>query len=355
MPAHCGTQGPMLCLYGSVCNDTLGVCVDCPAGFRDDTTFFKGNQNCGLNVAGLVVVYFLTTLFALLVGVSALRTALAKKRSKMRSLLFLVATWNFIIPFMLLSHYLEGFQYGPVAMFLNVLILMLVNTQVSVYLHTKDLFMDLLLHYSTPEKIHRDHLLWYCFWMAQKLVFGLLAFISAIIDDDGLFNIAQVCLGVSITIEVVANIARGFMTSSKTLKAIEVVRTKIESAQMSPVVTEFAERTAKTRWIMPVYGITFIFAGIALPILFVIFDSSVPYVFVFFDFMMLTWPAVGMIPVAVMKTKLGVQMDRGKESSTLHSDDRSFNRVEATKAAPPKVLNHNNEKDATVGSYEGAY
>jgi len=343
MPAHCGPLGPMECLYGSSCNVTSGVCVDCPAGFQNDEVVFKGNQNCGLDVAGLVVIYVFTTIFSLIVSLVSLDVAVKKKKSRMRSLLLLVTLWTFLVPCLMLSHWLEGYTFGVVSSILMIAIVMLINTQVSMFQYTIDSFMGLLCNYSSQEEIYKRELYWYSFWMSIKVVFGLIIIISNAANSIDQFNIAQVCLLVFMVIEVGANVFRGHRINGKMLKAVEDLHSGLSMDRMNPIIKEFAVRVHNLRYVGPLYGAIFLACAIAIIISFVIYDSSIPYAFVLFDFIVLTWPVLGLIPVLVLRTKLGVHMDnqRTPGSSDQKYETKSFSPFSARRRNTESALTTN--------------
>ena len=82
MPAHCGPFGPMICLNGATCNETTGSCENCPYGFTNDLTLFRGNVNCGLNETGIYFIYLFTVVFAFTVSAVAAASAYPKKRAE---------------------------------------------------------------------------------------------------------------------------------------------------------------------------------------------------------------------------------------------------------------------------------
>jgi len=167
--------------------------------------------------------------------------------------------------------------------------------------------------------------------------------------------------GVSVVIEVAANILRGFATNVITARAVNKLQDNIKSNKATSVVKEFSQRRSGVLWVMPIYGVVVLAAGAAMPVLFVIYDSSIPYAFVIFDLTVMTWPAVGIVPIAVLRTKLGAQMDRNKDSSTLNSDDWSNTNYQMGKS-PTSTFHRRNktyaredERDETVvgfGSYQ---
>lgn len=334
MPARCGSQGPMLCLYGSICNETLGVCTDCPVGFTNDQVLFKGNQNCGLSIAGMIVVYCITGIFALCIALVAFKSIVGKKKSRVRSVILLVMSWNLLIPCMLLAHGLEGFQYGPVAVFLSTCILMMVNTEVSAMQYTVETVMNMVLHHSTSRKIFYQNVTWYIFWMVQKIAFGLVCFISAVLNNIDLFNIVQLCLSVSIVTEVLVNLIRGYTSNRRTVAAVMGLRVKSGQRNLNPVIEEFAMRMNRTRCILPLYAIGFVFAAAAVPALFVVYDSSIPYAFIMFDILVLTWPSVGLPPIIVFHSKLGPHMDNGKGSTMLTTEEKVRSPIVANMVSP---------------------
>ena len=313
----CGSLGPMVCLNGASCNQTVGFCENCPTGYRDDEVLYQGNQNCGLSIAGIGFVYLFTAVFGLAVSATALSTAIYKKKSRMRKILFLVAIWNFTLPFLMLSHYLEGYRFGIVSTILFTAVLMMVNTQVSVMRYTIDTFMKVLCKNSTSnEHIYNVAVGWYVFWMIDKLVCGIVMLVGLGSGDVRLYNIGQVTLDCCLLVEVGANVVQAYRHDGRIYRAVKALHKDLKQNSMNPVVLEFAARVQKSQYILPFYALVIVTAGSVVPVLFVIYDSSVPYAFVVFALIATTWPLCGFEPIILMRTKLGQQIDRTGRTTT---------------------------------------
>jgi hypothetical protein len=317
MPALCGSQGPMVCLYGAVCNETTGWCDNCPAGFRDDEVLYQGNRNCGLNEAFVIFVYVFTAVCSLLVAGFSLEASRGKKRSRMKTTLHLGFAWNVVFTASLLTHYLEGFRFGVATVVLNTLMLMIVNTQVSIVSYSMENFLVLVCNYKkTKYSLYFKEVSWYCFWMLNKLVFGMVMLIGAAQNNPYLFNAGQVSMSVSLIIEVFANIVKGFRSNRRLVTAVNQLHTDLKTDRLNPVVKEFAEKVQKTMYIGPIYGVFVLGLGTFIPVLFAIYDSSIPYVFILWSVIIIFQPVIGIGPILLLKSKLGAQLDKGSKSAT---------------------------------------
>jgi len=314
MPAKCGSQGPMLCLYGSVCNDTTGVCQDCPAGVINDQVIFKGNQNCGLAVTGMICVYVIVTFLSVMVSGCAFKIAREKRKSRMRKLLWLVSFWTLLIPCLMLSHYLEGFSFGIASVIFLTLILILVSLQTSMFQYTMDTFMGVLCNYSSPETMYQKELIWFAIWTFQKFIVCVLLVVSIASENDDWYNAMMLCVSVFVVIELACNVIRGSTQNKAMVRAVEKLKLELQSNQNSinPIVKEFAERVHDSRFVGPTISSLFMGLGVALIILFIKYDSAIPYAFVIYDILNLAWPLIGLIPMAVLRSKLGTQLDKSK-------------------------------------------
>jgi len=76
----------------------------------DDTALFA-IHNCGMPLVGLYVGYFSAAIFAITVAVISTLEMRNRKQST-RNFMLVGAAWNFLIPFLELSHFLEGNRFG---------------------------------------------------------------------------------------------------------------------------------------------------------------------------------------------------------------------------------------------------
>ena len=234
----------MLCLYGSICNETTGFCDECPQGYRNDEVLFIGNQNCGVSETAMYVIYILCAIFSLSTSFWSFQTARKRKKSVMRDLLILNTVWNFLIVCLLVSHYLEGFKNGVVSVILYTTILMMVNTQVLVLMYLIERYMGVLCNFSSPQTVYRFMRSWYIFWMLCKFISGLVVLIAAGIDNVRMYNIAQMCLIGSVLLEVSLNVLRAMYTNSRFINEISRLHGVGGELRLNPnpILLEFAEQ-----------------------------------------------------------------------------------------------------------------
>ena len=348
MPALCGPLGPMICLNQATCNVTSGFCENCPAGFRNDEVMFQGNQNCGLSVVGITFIYIFTGVFALAVGTTALLAAIRKKKSRMRKMLFLVTAWNFVLPFYVLAHYLEGYRFGIASVILFTTILMMVNTQVSVMTYTIESFMNVLCSNTvSSQRIYRVALAWYGFWMLNKLICAIVMLVGVAEESSYVFNIGQATLACSLLVEVGSNIFNARRHDQRLVRAVHALHKDLKLDSVNPVVREFAERVAKGSIILPFYALLFLTLGIAIPVLFIVYDSSVPYAFVMWALLVMTWPLLGFQPIILLQTKLGRQMDRTGGGSTAVQSTITVGRGKGGSARSPRSTSKSRQNNST--------
>jgi hypothetical protein len=345
MAAKCGSQGPMICLHGSECNETTGFCGSCPVGFRDDNVLFIGNHNCGVEDASMYAIYIIASICAITVGTRALFVALKRKQNRMTKVLYLDVIWNFLIPFYSLSHYLNGMTYGPSSVVFLIVILMLVNTQVVVYMHSVEHFMGLLCNVSSPQRVYLFMKRWYIFWMLNKLMCGIPMLIGSITGSVDLFNIAQLVLTCSLFIEVSSNVGRQYYTNTKLVKAAHVLHKDIHvnsaDSGANPIVMDFAKKVKAAKFIIPIYGMVFVTAAISIPVLFAIYGGAIPHIYVCFGVTLITWPMVGIRPIMILRTRLGQHMDKSKTETTATTGRRKVS---------VKSSSHTQGNDAVVVS-----
>lgn len=267
-----------------------------------------------MSIAGMAFMYIFTSVFALYVAVFSFLTALRKKQSSMQKMLYLAAFWNLLIPFLMLAHYLEGFHSGSVAIILNTIILMLANTQVIIFMYTMEKFIAILCNFTATDNIYTFMKYWYIFWMTVKLICGSCVLAGELSGNVAMYNGSQLAFVCTILIEVGANSFRGGSSNFKLIRHVKILHGNIQSAN-NPVVLEFAERVEKSRYVLPIYGVIFVSVGIAVPILYLMYDSSIPYAFVIYGIMVMTWPTVGLRPLLILRTQIGQHLGKAK----LHS------------------------------------
>jgi len=317
MPAKCGALGPMICLNGAVCNETLGECSGCPAGFRDDETVFRGNRNCGLNEAAMYFIYSFSGIFSIFVCAAAFLSAMHRKASRLRKMFLLIGLWTGMVPFTVLAHYLDGMRYGIATTVLYVLTIMAVNVQVALLFSVFEGFMAVACNLPRKDDIQRKILYINIFWFSTKVVFGLVMLGGLIASRDDVFNAGQLALGISLMLEVTSNVIRVHFTSGRIIRSVQALHSDLTSTSVNPVVMEFAKRIQSQRWSMPAYAVIYFLVSLAQPILYVVFDSSIPYQVVLYAVVVMTWPMIGAVPVLALKTKLGKQMDKATSKNTV--------------------------------------
>lgn len=312
MPALCAPLGPMLCLNGATCNSTTGLCDNCPVGFRNDETLFRGNVNCGLDLAGIYFVYIFTALLSLFVMVLAMTTAMRKKKSRMRNLLFLICTWNLVIIFLLLAHYLDGFRFGVASVILLFLVLGLVNTQVFAFEYSIASFLAIINNNpNSNQQIYQFQLRWYLFWMSIKFICFVLSEISLGVDNLNMFNIVMLVTGVSLFIEVSLNVFIGYRRNTNFVLGMKALQSNVTSTTKisnTPALIELSQKLEKSRLITVAYGILIFSIGALIPILFGVFDSSVPYSVFFFSLIVISWPFLGIQVILVLQSSYGKRL-----------------------------------------------
>ena len=321
MPAKCGPLGPMECLNGATCNVTSGDCVGCPAGYRDDEVLFVGNKNCGVNEAAIIVVYFVSAIFSVVVSVFAASGIKNRRRSRIKASLLIISIWTALVPFYCLAHYLEGFRMGLITTILFLIISMLVNGATFFLQYTIGSFLRLILNNGIKQDVLRGYLLWHGFWELNKVACGIPMIIGAATGDDSLYNSGLLALTVFLFIEIAGNIGSSYLIHRRLISNVRDLHSTMQMNKLSPVVKEFAERVAKTLWIGPFWGLLTLVAGTAIVALYIVFDSSIPYVCVIWALLLLTWPLVGVGPVIMLRTKLGIHIDHGTPSGTTGNND----------------------------------
>jgi hypothetical protein len=328
----------MVCLHGSVCNETLGgVCTGCPSGFRDDETLFIGNRNCGLDEKGFIAVYFIASVFALSVAGWAFMVARPKKNSLMRGMLFFVSAWTSCIPALCLAHYLAGFRNGIAAIVIYSIILMLVNTQTFILMYQVERILSILLDKRDMSRLYRRCVQWFVFWMAVKVTCAVALLIGEATHNSALYNNAQMALLFSLLVEVPANCAKQTITNESLIKSAKALHGSLKMSS-NPIVLEFASKVERTRWILPLYGTVILTAGICVLATFIIYESSVPYAYILQAYLLCTWPILGVRPIGLVRSKLGARLERsskatGQENNNGTGPDSSNSPRTATKTA----------------------
>jgi hypothetical protein len=347
MVGKCGPQGAMTCMYGSTCNETSAQCINCPAGFRDDNVVFLGNHNCGLPEVAMYAIYSIVVAISLSVGVWALLVAIRRKRNRMTYMLYLCLLWNVMIAFYALAHYLEGFTHGPIATTLYIIVLMLVNTQVIIYMHSVEHFMGLLCNVSSPKRVYQFLKRWYIFWMMNKLICGIIMLIGTSTGNVDLFNNTQVALICCLCVEVLANVSRTYYSNMRLVRAAYMLHSQLHVGtknQSNPIIVEFATKVKNVRFFMPFYGLIWAALAVMTPILFRLNNGTIPYFFVMWAFSVFTWPMVGFRPILLLRSQLGRHMDKtntGTGSETARKNVTPNNYADAIVVLPTFEADNN--------------
>jgi hypothetical protein len=98
----------------------------------------------------------------------------------------------------------------------------------------------------------------------------------------------------------------------------------IPSSNVNPILEQFAQKIKQARFIAIGYTtIFFLLAGITVPIVHVIYDSEIPYVFVIFALLVMMWLYWLII---VLRSNIGKQMDKHQSQQTVLIGDLTSGR-----------------------------
>ena len=335
MPACCGSCGPMLCFNSAYCNETFGVCQGCPTGFLNDEVLFQGNINCGLGRTWIIPIYIVTSIFAFFVSISTLVVGLRKKKSSMRSLLFFASFWNFLLIFLMLAHYFDGFKFGYASLALVYVVLCCTNIQTSVLEYNFSIFLCLVSNTSSKREIYRFGIIWFVFWMSVKVI-GIVSSMASLSMHqlnalNGVVLFSLIALFVEVSSNVFIHVRRNyiFVQGVRRLQSNLLTSAANNSFNIS---IELAQKLNHVRWLVTCYGVLFFLIGLLVPILYVIYDSSIPYGFVIFGFLVITWPLFGLNLIILLNTRWGREIiDRIQLNNfqTNHNMIMSYSQVEA--------------------------
>ena len=324
----------MICLNSAICNETTGLCVDCPAGFTNDEVFFQGNVNCGLNIRGLEAIYIITSAFAIFVFVVSFFAALRKKKSLMKKILFLTSAWNLFIPPSMLAHYLEGYKFGAAAIVLTFIVLFSVNTITIIIMYHLATFSALIDNKQTGSrvKIYLFYKYWHRFWMFNKLVFLVVILVGLIIQNIDIINAGILATIFSLFVEVSLNIFIILRGNIRFVRAIKKLQNELDGSvtvtHKMDTLVDLAKKFQQARILLFAYGIIFFLIGAGLVTLYIVFDSSVPYAVVFFGLTFISWPMVGLIAVALLRSNYAKQiLERVEEAQKIDSPSFRLFRV----------------------------
>ena len=193
--------GDFDCLFGFPCNQTTGIC-DCTNSiyFAQDTVLFITN-NCGLPIIGLDVGYVLAAVFAMFVSLWSLREG-RKRAIGTKRLLYIGALWTILLPFLQLSHFLEGRRFGFATVTLFYIIIQLVNIQVVMFSFQIFALLAILAKPAAIRKLRLMLLAWLAFWSLLKIIPTLLLYIALSIHSTFFFNAVMFTWGELLVIEV---------------------------------------------------------------------------------------------------------------------------------------------------------
>jgi len=134
--------------------------------------------------------------------------------------------------------------------------------------------------------------------------------IGICIENDEVFNGAQLALCCSLFVEVSANIYLEHRNNEKLIRTVHELHRGLNVNTINPAVVDFAQRIEKGRYINPIWCLTVFSVGVIVPVLFVVYASSIPFEVVFWAYVVMTWPLLGVFPIILLRTKLGVQLQR---------------------------------------------
>lgn len=233
----------------------------------------------------------------------------------MKKVLWLITVWTLFIPFLMLAHYLAGFKFDIIAVILAIVILFMVNSQVAVVDYHVARFLLLVNTQRTNENydLYRMHKYWYLFWMFNKLACGIVVIAGLGSQDNiNVANIGILSLLTSLFIEVSFNILLELRRNVLFVRGVRILHSEIAGAvTTNPTAQTFldlAKKFEQARIVQFLYGILFFLIGGGLIILYIVYDSSVPYAIVFFGFTFISWPTIGLISIILLRSNIGKQI-----------------------------------------------
>jgi hypothetical protein len=259
-------------------------------------------------------VYITGAILSWVLTLLALSGVWGRKWSRIKITLILVATWSFLIPVYFFVHWQEGLKHGPGAATLLMVIVALVNTQATLFNYTLENFLGLVLNTNGRPLKHAGtyYAVSYFGGTTLRVVAHFVTIVGAARGDDRLFNGGIVAFGIIVVFEVTAIVVRAVQVNRELVRSVQALHSDLRVMNLNPVVVEFAERLDRARWIGPSYSVVAFGVGVSFPILYVRFDTSIPYAFALWAILVLSWPMIGTAPIVMVRSKLGMQMEKGK-------------------------------------------